>query len=259
MVPKFTSVILTYYYNYIPTLCRDTHRTFLRPVFFWCICLQSNTFFHEFILSLTVHTCPQNLGKECGMKPRTSVPLAGYNYWRPVNLSFLSNTILGPHWAERELSHASSKNICLSKARPVSITALSSTFWTPTRFYQRFTFFNLDIICSEIASFCHAVLPMACSYRNERSAKVVKHPPYCLFTRETRAFTDLTSYVAQLALYEPKSETNTAFRACLPRLAHKAPVMQAKPICRGTVRPWIIQRLLLSMVRLSHGRFRLID
>ena len=73
----------------------------------------------------------------------------------------------------------------------------------------------------------------------------VKHPPYCLFTRETRALTDLTSYVAQLALYEPKREANTAFRACLPRLAHKAPVMQAKPICRGTVRSWIIQRLLI--------------
>ena len=55
----------------------------------------------------------------------------------------------------------------------------------------------------------------------------VKHPPYCLFTRETRALTDLTSYVAQLALYEPKRDANTAFRACLPRLAHKAPVMQA--------------------------------
>ena len=75
----------------------------------------------------------------------------------------------------------------------------------------------------------------------------------------TRALTDLTSYVAQLALYEPKSEANTVFRACLSRLAHKAPVMQAKPICGGTVRPWIIERLLLSMARLSHGRFRLID
>ena len=81
-----------------------------------------------------------------------------------------------------------------------------------------------------------------------------------LFIHErTRALTDLTSYVAQLALYEPKSEANTAFRACLSRLAHKAPVMQAKPICRGTVQPWIIQRRLLFMARLSHGRFRLID
>ena len=58
----------------------------------------------------------------------------------------------------------------------------------------------------------------------------VKHPPYCLFTGETRVLTDLASYVTQLALYEPKSEENTIFRACLPRLAHKAPVMQAKPI-----------------------------
>ena len=86
-----------------------------------------------------------------------------------------------------------------------------------------------------------------------------KHPPYCLFSRETRALTDLTSYVAQLALYEPKSEANTALRASLPCLTHKAPVMQAKPICKGTVRPWIIEKLLLSMVQLSHGRSRLID
>ena len=151
-----------------------------------------------------------------------------YNYWRPVNLSFLSNTILGPHWAERELSHASSKNICLSKARPVSITALSSTFWTPTRFYQRFTFFNLDIICSEIASFRHAVLPMACSYRNERSAKVVKHPPYTVYSREKLA----PSQTSQVTLHNWRFMSQRARRT-----RHFARVCLA----------WLIRRLLCRL------------
>lgn len=85
-----TSVILTYYYRYIPTLCRYTDSTFLRPVFFWCICLQSNTSFHEFVLTLTVRICPQNLGMEI-RNGTTDFRSAGrlYNYWGPVNLSFL--------------------------------------------------------------------------------------------------------------------------------------------------------------------------
>ena len=75
--------------------------------------------------------------------------------------------LFSDYWAalSREGSQASRKNICLSKAKPVSITALSSTFWTPTRFYQRFTlsqpvYHIAYSVCSEIASFRHAVLPV---------------------------------------------------------------------------------------------------
>ena len=100
-------MILTYYYRYIPILGRYTDRVFLRPVFFWCICLQSNTSFHEFILTLTVRICPQNLGKEMWNGTR-DFRSAGrlHDYWRPVNLSFLSFKILGLHWAEREVKPA---------------------------------------------------------------------------------------------------------------------------------------------------------
>ena len=68
-----------------------------------------------------------------GMEPRTSVPLAGFIV--EDQLIFL----FSDYWAalSREGSQASGKNICLSKALkawPVSITALSSTSWTPTRF-----------------------------------------------------------------------------------------------------------------------------
>ena len=197
------------------------------------------------------------LGWKYGIEPRISFLLAGFIIIEDQQeLIFL----FSDYWTalSREGSQASRKNICLSKAKPVSITALSSTFWTPTRFYQRFTLFNLYII-SLTRYAPKSPLSVTPFYLFIKVCEGVKHPPYCLFTRETRALTDLTSYVAQLALYEPKSEENTIFRACLSRLAHKAPVMQAKPICRGTVRPWIIERLLLSMMRLSHGRFRLID
>ena len=200
------------------------------------------------------------LGWKYGIEPRISFLLAGFIIIEDQQeLIFL----FSDYWTalSREGSQASRKNICLSKAKPVSITALSSTFWTPTHFYQRFTLFNLYII--SLTRYAPksplSVTPFYLFIKEWKVCEGVKHPPYCLFTRETRALTDLTSYVAQLALYEPKSEENTIFRACLSRLAHKAPVMQAKPICRGTVRPWIIQRLLLSMARLSHGRFRLID
>ena len=83
------------------------------------------------------------LGWKYGMEPRTSVPLAGFIIIEDQLIFLFSN-----YWAalSREGSQASRKNICLSKARPVSITSLSSTSWTPTRFYQRFTLFNLYII-----------------------------------------------------------------------------------------------------------------
>ena len=87
------------------------------------------------------------LGWKYGMEPRTSVPLAGFIIIEDQLIFLFSNYCAA---LSRGGSQASRKNFCLSKARPVSITALSSTSWTPTRFYQRFTFFNLYIICSEI-------------------------------------------------------------------------------------------------------------
>ena len=88
MVPKFTSVILTYYYRYIPTLRRNTDRTFLRRVFFGCICLQSNTSY--FILALTVRICSESW--EGNMESNHGLPFR----W----------LIIGPHWAEREVEPA---------------------------------------------------------------------------------------------------------------------------------------------------------
>ena len=59
-----------------------------------------------------------------GMEPRTSVPLAGFIIIEDQLIFLFSD-----YWAalSREGSQASRKNISLSKARPVSITALSST------------------------------------------------------------------------------------------------------------------------------------
>ena len=61
-----------------------------------------------------------------GMEPRTSVPLAGFIIIEDQLIFLFSD-----YWAalSREGSQASRKNISLSKARPVSITALSSTSW----------------------------------------------------------------------------------------------------------------------------------
>ena len=109
------------------------------------------------------------------MEPRTSVPLAGFIIIEDQQeLIFL----FSDYWAalSREGSQASRKNICLSKAKPVSITALSSTFWTPTRFYQRFTlsqpvYHIAYSVCSEIASFRHAVLPVHKGMKGLRGRK----------------------------------------------------------------------------------------
>ena len=63
-------------------------------------------------------------------------PAFVYNNKRPVIPPFLS---FWYSWAalSRERSQASGKNICLSKARPVSINTLLLLFvLTPTRFYQ---------------------------------------------------------------------------------------------------------------------------
>ena len=71
------------------------------------------------------------LGWKYGMEPRTSVPLAGFIIIEDQLIFLFSD-----YWAtlSREGSQASRKNICLSKARPFSITALSSTSWTPDAF-----------------------------------------------------------------------------------------------------------------------------
>ena len=61
------------------------------------------------------------LGWKYGMEPRTSVPLAGFIIIEDQLIFLFSN-----YWPalSREGSQASRKNICLSKARPVRITAL---------------------------------------------------------------------------------------------------------------------------------------
>ena len=136
VVQKSTSVISTHYYRHIPTLCCDAHRTSVPPYYSWTFdeVMMRLQFFREFYAPLCILKEYGLLGTKGRTGPdRTGLPFRWsvfvYNNKRTVILSFPSFRILAPR---REASQANWKNICLSKARPVSITALSSTSCTDT-------------------------------------------------------------------------------------------------------------------------------
>ena len=168
------------------------------------------------------------LGWKYGMEPRTSVPLAGFIIIEDQQeLIFL----FSDYWAalSREGSQASRKNICLSKAKPVSITALSSTFWTPTHFYQRFTLFNLYII--SLTRYAPksplSVTPFYLFIKEWKVCEGVKHPPY-VYSREKLA----PSQTSQVTLHNWRFMSQKARRT-----RHFARVCLA----------WLIRRLLCRL------------
>ena len=89
-------------------------------------------------------------------------PTFVYNNKRPVILSFRSFRILGQHWAEIILTLFTLYIISLTRYAPKPPLCV-----TP--------FFYAMFIVSVQAN------------KGRRSRKVVKHPSYCLFTRESRA------------------------------------------------------------------------
>ena len=77
VVQKFTSVISTYYYRHIPTICRAADRTsVLSSVFFTMhlFAIYSRIYSFLYIAYLSTGSWKRNRG----MEPRTSVPPTGF-------------------------------------------------------------------------------------------------------------------------------------------------------------------------------------
>ena len=126
-------------------------------------------------------------------------PAFVYNNKRPVILSFRSFRFLGQHWAE-------------------TIHIISLTRYAPK-----------PPLC--VTPFSHAMFIV--SVQANKGMKVNESRKTSVILVPSHIGLACTTGALWNKLYGTKSEANTIFPAYLSRLAQKAPVMQAKPICKG--------------------------
>ena len=141
---KFTSVISTYYYRHIPTLCRDVDRTsVLSSVFFTMHLFAIFSWIYSFLFSVSLYWL---LGK----KSRNRTTDFRSAYWLlfiiikdPLFLLFSPFGILGPHWAESEVKPAGKTSAFPKLGLSVLTLSFSYLYWHRHAFIKIPLFWSL--------------------------------------------------------------------------------------------------------------------